>query len=90
MTFLIDSDLQLAAKSGSAESLQQLIEIVRNPGANVASLTSLTLGKEDKARQSRDKKVSEDAMVYNSLPCLLVLILKLNIFVETAYQSADS
>lgn len=90
LTFLIDSDLQLAAKSGSAESLQQLIETVRNPGANAASLTSLTLGKEDKARQSRDKKVSEDAMVYNSLPCLLVLILKLNIFVETAYQSADS
>ncbi|XP_011033315.1 PREDICTED: CCR4-NOT transcription complex subunit 1-like isoform X2 [Populus euphratica] len=53
---LVDALAKLAAKSGSAESLQQLIEIVRNPGANAASLTSLTLGKEDKARQSRDKK----------------------------------
>ncbi|KAG6747935.1 hypothetical protein POTOM_047826 [Populus tomentosa] len=53
---LVDALAKLAAKSGSAESLQQLIEIVRNPGANVASLTSLTVGKEDKARQSRDKK----------------------------------
>ncbi|KAH8488389.1 hypothetical protein H0E87_024164 [Populus deltoides] len=53
---LVDALAKLAAKSGSAESLQQLIEIVRNPGANAASPTSLTLGKEDKARQSRDKK----------------------------------
>ncbi|KAJ6679400.1 hypothetical protein OIU79_019211 [Salix purpurea] len=53
---LVDVLAKLAAKSGSSESLQQLIEIVRNPGANAASLTSLTLGKEDKTRQSRDKK----------------------------------
>ncbi|CAK7347840.1 unnamed protein product [Dovyalis caffra] len=64
---LVDALAKLAAKPGSAESLQQLIEIVRNPGANAASLTSLALGKEDKARQSRDKKVCEDAMPTNQL-----------------------
>lgn len=54
---LSDSDLQLAAKPGSPDSLQQLIEIVKNPVANAASLSGFTIGKEDKARQSRDKKV---------------------------------
>ncbi|XP_065859281.1 uncharacterized protein [Euphorbia lathyris] len=54
---LVDALAKLAAKSGSPESLQQLIEIVKNPSANSAALSSFTVGKEDKARQSRDKKV---------------------------------
>lgn len=79
LTFLGDSDLQLAAKPGSSESLQQLIEIARNPGVNAAALTSPALGKEDKTRQSRDK-VSGDCMVYTSLPFVLCLILELHTF----------
>ncbi|KAH8516641.1 hypothetical protein H0E87_004840 [Populus deltoides] len=52
---LVDALAKLAAKPGSSESLQQLIEIARNPGVNAAALTSPALGKEDKTRQSRDK-----------------------------------
>lgn len=56
--FITDLYLQLAAKPGSLESLQQLIEIIRNPVSSAAALSGVTVGKEDKARQSRDKKVS--------------------------------
>lgn len=55
-----DSDTQLAAKPGSPESLQQLVEMVKNPASNVAAPSAINVGKEDKARQSRDKKVSGD------------------------------
>ncbi|EEF50313.1 ccr4-not transcription complex, putative [Ricinus communis] len=55
---LVDALAKLAAKPGSSESLQQLIEIVRNPVANSAVISGFTVGKEDKSRQSRDKKVS--------------------------------
>lgn len=54
----VGSMLQLAMRPGSPESLLQLVEIARNPAANSAALSGLTVGKEDKARQSRDKKVS--------------------------------
>ncbi|KAG8653698.1 CCR4-NOT transcription complex subunit 1-like isoform X2 [Manihot esculenta] len=53
---LVDALAKLAAKPGSPESLQQLIEIVRNPVANSAVFSGFTVGKEDKTRQSRDKK----------------------------------
>ncbi|XP_061969230.1 uncharacterized protein LOC133692363 [Populus nigra] len=56
---LVDALAKLAAKPGSSESLQQLIEIARNPGVNAAALTSPALGKEDKTRQSRDKPSSQ-------------------------------
>lgn len=49
--------MQIAMRPGSPESLQQLIEIARNPTANTSSMASIAIGKEDKARQSRDKKV---------------------------------
>ncbi|KAF5732911.1 Ccr4-not transcription complex putative isoform 1 [Tripterygium wilfordii] len=52
----VDALAKVAAKPGSSEPLKQLIEIARNPVANVAALSGLTAGKEDKARQSRDKK----------------------------------
>ena len=55
--------MQVASKPGSPESLQQLIEIVRNPSSSLATLSSATVGKEDKARQSRDKKVTGSSMV---------------------------
>lgn len=60
--FLLSWTFQLAAKPGSPESLQQLIEIVRNP-SNVNASSGATTGKEDKARQSKDKKVSREVII---------------------------
>ncbi|GAY41902.1 hypothetical protein CUMW_062890 [Citrus unshiu] len=53
---LVDALAKLAAKPGSPESLQQLIEIVRNPAANANASSGATTAKDDKARQSKDKK----------------------------------
>ncbi|KAK2650679.1 hypothetical protein Ddye_018168 [Dipteronia dyeriana] len=53
---LVDALTKLASKPGSPESLQQLVEIVRNPVANINTLSNATVGKEDKAKQSKDKK----------------------------------
>ncbi|XP_022770231.1 CCR4-NOT transcription complex subunit 1-like isoform X3 [Durio zibethinus] len=53
---LVDALAKVALKPGSPESLQQLIEMVRNPSSSLAASSSATVGKEDKARQSRDKK----------------------------------
>ncbi|XVF73469.1 hypothetical protein PTKIN_Ptkin12aG0203600 [Pterospermum kingtungense] len=53
---LVDALAKVASKPGSPESLQQLIEMVRNPSSSLAALSSATVGKEDKTRQSRDKK----------------------------------
>lgn len=44
-------------RPGSPESLQQLVEIARNPAANAAILSGLNVGKDDKEKQSREKKV---------------------------------
>lgn len=55
--FTMYNFFQLASKPGSPESLQQLIEMVKNPAANGAALSASAAGKEDKARQSRDNKV---------------------------------
>ena len=49
--------LQLAARPGSPESLQQLVESVKNPTANAGTLPSPSGGKDDRNRQTRDKKV---------------------------------
>ena len=49
--------LQLAARPGSPESLQQLVESVKNPAANAGALPSPSAGKDDRSRQARDKKV---------------------------------
>ncbi|PQM37003.1 CCR4-NOT transcription complex subunit 1 isoform X1 [Prunus yedoensis var. nudiflora] len=53
---LVDALAKLAAKPGSPESLQQLVEMVKNPASNVAAPSAINVGKEDKTRQSRDKK----------------------------------
>ncbi|RVW97066.1 hypothetical protein CK203_029996 [Vitis vinifera] len=53
---LVDAMAKIASKPGSPESLQQLIEIVKSPVANMDALSVNSLGKEDKTRQSRDKK----------------------------------
>ncbi|KAF8380510.1 hypothetical protein HHK36_027997 [Tetracentron sinense] len=53
---LVDALGKLAMSPGSPEFLHQLVEIARNPAANAAALYGFTVGKEDKARQSRDNK----------------------------------
>ncbi|XP_021748044.1 CCR4-NOT transcription complex subunit 1-like isoform X1 [Chenopodium quinoa] len=61
---------QLAARPGSPELLQQLVETVKNPAANVGGLTSPSTGKDDKNRQTRDQKVSQSVASkgeYNSV-----------------------
>lgn len=73
--FFIHSDVQVASKPGSPESLQQLVEMVKNPAANVAAASGVNVGKEDKARQSRDKKVSRGVMLQYFLYALYNFIL---------------
>ncbi|KAJ8900176.1 hypothetical protein K2173_024816 [Erythroxylum novogranatense] len=53
--------LQLAAKPGSPESLQQLIEIAKNPTATSVPLPGTYVAKDDKAKQFRDKKATSQA-----------------------------
>ncbi|KAH9287615.1 hypothetical protein KI387_031732 [Taxus chinensis] len=55
---LIEALGKVAQRPGSPESLQQLIEDVKNTALNVASQTASAVGKEEKARQSRDKKAT--------------------------------
>jgi CCR4-NOT transcription complex subunit 1 len=50
---VICSIFQLAIRPGSPESLQQLIEIARSNFSNAASFAAM---KDEKVRQSRDKK----------------------------------
>ncbi|KAL2892492.1 CCR4-NOT transcription complex subunit 1 [Bienertia sinuspersici] len=50
---------QLAARPGSPELLQQLVETVKNPVSTVGGLTSPSTGKDDKNRLAREKKVSQ-------------------------------
>ncbi|KAK7287009.1 hypothetical protein RJT34_22414 [Clitoria ternatea] len=50
---LVDALAKLASKSGCPESLPQLLEMIKNP----AALSPSNVGKEDKARLSRDNKV---------------------------------
>lgn len=58
LIFLINgSQLKLAMRPGSPESLQQLVEIARNPAANTEILSVLNVGKDDREKQSREKKV---------------------------------
>lgn len=58
---LVDVLAKIAARPGSPESLQQLVEIAKNPGANAAALSSVSFGKEDNNKQSRDKKIAVTA-----------------------------
>lgn len=63
------SNFQLALRPGSPESLQQLVEVARNSTNNASSLQGFMANKEDKTRQSRDKKVvlSSQIVYYQSL-----------------------
>ncbi|XP_051134130.1 uncharacterized protein LOC127253505 [Andrographis paniculata] len=54
---LVDALAKLAARPGSPESLQQLVEIAKNP-ANAAVLSPMAIGKEDSTRTPRDKKAT--------------------------------
>ncbi|KAL0379712.1 UNVERIFIED_CONTAM: CCR4-NOT transcription complex subunit [Sesamum angustifolium] len=54
---LVINDSKLAARPGSPESLQQLVEIAKNP-ASAATLSPVAAGKEDNMRTSRDKKAT--------------------------------
>ncbi|KAK7350377.1 hypothetical protein VNO77_08930 [Canavalia gladiata] len=53
---LVDALAKVATKPGCPESLPQLLEMIKNPAANTAILSTSNAGKEDKARQSRDNK----------------------------------
>uniref|UniRef100_A0A7C8ZN98 Uncharacterized protein n=1 Tax=Opuntia streptacantha TaxID=393608 RepID=A0A7C8ZN98_OPUST len=67
---LVEALAKLAARPGSPESLQQLVESVKNPAANAGALPSPSAGKDDRNRQARDKKVSQSVPSrgdYNSL-----------------------
>ncbi|KAL3814967.1 hypothetical protein ACJIZ3_016235 [Penstemon smallii] len=55
---LVDALAKLAARPGSPESLQQLIDIAKNTATGSASLSAATVGKEDNLRSSRDKKAA--------------------------------
>ncbi|CAN0921789.1 CCR4-NOT transcription complex subunit 1 [Linum grandiflorum] len=58
---LVDALAKLGSKPGSPESLQQLMEIVKNPTANVAAaISAFAVGKDDKTRQ---KKVTNQSSV---------------------------
>ncbi|KZV18909.1 hypothetical protein F511_17815 [Dorcoceras hygrometricum] len=48
----------LAARPGSPESLQQLVEIAKNPTANPTTLPNVIVGKDDNLRSSKDKKAT--------------------------------
>ncbi|KAK3001357.1 hypothetical protein RJ639_021136, partial [Escallonia herrerae] len=52
---LIDALAKLASRPGSPESLQRLIDIARNPTASATVLSGFAAGKEEKAKQSREK-----------------------------------
>ena len=62
--------MQLAARPGSPESLQQLVEIVKNP--STAALSGIAIGKDDATRQVKDKKVTEDCPFTHH--CLLLIL----------------
>lgn len=69
-TSLLFHILQLATKPGSPDTLQQLVEMVKNPASNAASLSAIGTGKEDKTKQLRDKKVIGNTW-FNRHPCCI-------------------
>ncbi|KAG8391589.1 hypothetical protein BUALT_Bualt01G0203200 [Buddleja alternifolia] len=55
---LVDALAKLAARPGSPESLQQLVEIAKNPASTTSALSPGAVGKEDNMRSARDKKAT--------------------------------
>ncbi|CAL5364196.1 unnamed protein product [Camellia sinensis] len=60
---LVDVLAKVATRPGASDSLQQLVETTRNPAANAAVLSGFSLGKDDKAKPSREKKGSDNATI---------------------------
>ncbi|WZZ19735.1 hypothetical protein YC2023_121122 [Brassica napus] len=54
---LVDALAKLSSKYGSPESLQQLIDIIRNPVTNTSDHSNSAIGIENNDKQSKDKKV---------------------------------
>ena len=61
--FTPSADTQLAAKPVFPESLQQLVEMVKYPASIVGAPSAINVGKEDKGRISKDKKVGGDFFI---------------------------
>ncbi|KAK1578369.1 hypothetical protein Q3G72_029758 [Acer saccharum] len=59
---LVDVLAKVASRPGFSESLQQLVEIAKNPAANVANLSGVIIGKEDRTNQPREKKGIDRSM----------------------------
>ncbi|XP_019188947.1 PREDICTED: CCR4-NOT transcription complex subunit 1-like [Ipomoea nil] len=55
---LVDALGKLAARPGSHESLKQLVEIAKNPSANVMASSGASCWKEDNFKQSKEKKAA--------------------------------
>ncbi|KAL6973680.1 hypothetical protein U1Q18_027867 [Sarracenia purpurea var. burkii] len=57
---LVDALAKLVERPGSPESVQQLVEVARNPAtnnaANAAVFSAVSMRKEDNIRQAREKK----------------------------------
>lgn len=45
---------------------------MKNPAASVAALSGINAGKEDKAKQLKDKKVNGDVIVYYCLKLIII------------------
>ncbi|WRX18737.1 CCR4-Not complex component [Theobroma cacao] len=59
---LINSLAKLAARPGSPESLQKLLEIAKNPPKSASSPSGNTVGKEDRTKHASGKKNSDYSM----------------------------
>jgi hypothetical protein len=57
---------------------------VKNPAASVAALSGVNIGKEDKARQLKDKKVNGVVIVYYCLNLIICSYPKIFLSAETA------
>ncbi|CAN8296001.1 unnamed protein product [Cochlearia groenlandica] len=55
---LVDALAKIASKSGSPESLQQLIDNIRNPVTRTAGVSDCATGNKNNDGQSKDKKVA--------------------------------
>ncbi|XP_019058124.1 PREDICTED: CCR4-NOT transcription complex subunit 1 isoform X2 [Tarenaya hassleriana] len=71
---LVDALAKLAAKPGSPESLQHLIDMIRNPVASSASLSSAAIGIENGARQSKDEKTTANATTTGDESTIMELV----------------
>lgn len=57
---------------------------MKNPAASVAALSGVNVGKDDKARQLKDKKVNGGVIVYYCLNLIICSYPKIVLSAETA------